>query len=127
MSDKETTIEQIKERLRNFVKERDWEQYHSPKSLAMSIAIEAAELMEKFQWLDNKASVDLLEDEEKLKEIEDELADIAIYVLDFCNVAEIDLTTALLEKLKENIEKYPTEQVKGKAHKYTFYNRKKNE
>jgi len=121
MSDKKTTVNQLKERLKSFVKERDWEQYHSPKSLSMSIAIEAAELMEKFQWLSNERSIELCKDEEKLKEIEKELADIAIYVLDFCNITNIDLSSAILNKLEENIKKYPVEKVKGKAYKYTHY------
>ena len=70
IDDQVTTIQKLKERLKKFVDERDWKQYHSPKSLSMSIAIEAAELMEKFQWVDNKDSIDLLKDEEKIKDID---------------------------------------------------------
>lgn len=107
------------------MRDRDWEKYHSPKSLSMSVAIEAAELMEKFQWLSNEQSIELLQNKKKLKEIENELADIAIYILDFCNIAKIDLSSIILRKLEENVKKYPVEKVKGKSHKYTFYKRAK--
>ena len=66
----------------------------------------------------------MAKDRKKKKEIEQELADIAIYILDFCNEAAIDLTSAILDKLEANIKKYPVKKVKGKAHKYTYYQRK---
>jgi len=121
MKDELTTIKDLKQKLAKFIKDRDWEQYHSPKNLSMSIAIEAAELMEMFQWLTIEESHNVIKDKEKLQEIEEELADIAVYVLDFCNMFNIDLTSAVLRKLKKNAEKYPSQLVKGKAHKYTYY------
>jgi dCTP diphosphatase len=124
MNDPQTTVSQLKNKLSKFVKDRDWEQYHSPKSLSISIAIEAAELMEHFQWLDNRESIDILKDTEKLSEIKRELADISIYILDFCNVTNVDLSTIIVNKLEENAKKYPAEKVKGKAHKYTYYESK---
>ena len=85
MNNSGTTFQEIKNRIKQFIKERDWEQFHSPKNLSMSIAIEAAELMEHFQWLTIEQSKKLLKNKKKREEIEDELADIAIYIIDFCN------------------------------------------
>ena len=119
------TLDEIKQKIKQFVKERDWEQYHSPKNLSMSIAIEAAELMEHFQWLTIEQSKELLRDNKKREEIEDELADITIFILDFCNMFNIDIEKSILRKLNKSAKKYPAHIVKGKAHKYTYYARKK--
>ena len=124
MQDNTTTVLQLKRKLAKFVKDRDWEQYHSPKNLSMSIAIEAAELMEMFQWATVEESHRILNDKKKLEAIKDELADIALFVLEFCNVFDIDLSSAILNKLKKNSKKYPAELAKGKSHKYTYYKRK---
>ncbi len=125
MKNKKTSLEQIREEIKEFIKERDWEQFHSPKNISMSIAIEAAELMEHFQWLTEEQSKKLLKDKQKRRAIEDELADIAIFILDFCNLCNIDLEEIIEMKLKKTAEKYPAEIVKGKAHKYTHYHKKK--
>ena len=119
--DSKTTIKELKSAIARFIKDRDWEKYHSPKNLSMSIAIEASELMELFQWLTIEESHKLLKDKKKLEEIKDELADIALYALEFCNLFNIDLSSAILKKLQKNAKKYPAKVVKGKAHKYTYY------
>ncbi len=119
MSDKKTTIHDLKERMATFVRERDWEQFHTPKNLSMSIAIEAAELMEHFQWLTVEQSKSLEVD--ALQDISEELADIVIYSLSMSNFLELDLADTILKKMEKNIRKYPKEQVRGKAHKYTYY------
>lgn len=124
MSNSKVTLQEIKARIKRFIKERDWEQYHSPKNLSMSIAIEAAELMEHFQWLTMGQSKKLLKDKKKRIEIEDELADIAIYILDFCNLFGINIEKSILKKLEKTAKKYPVRLVKGKMHKYTYYQRK---
>ena len=124
MRDIDTTIKQLKNKIEKFVKERDWEQYHSPKNLSISLAIEVAELMEKFQWLTTEESKTLHLDKEKRQEIEDELADIGVFLLNLCNVLDVDLSTAIKRKLAKNNKKYPAKLVKGKAHKYTYYRRK---
>ena len=117
MYDNSTTIQELKNKIAQFTKEREWEQFHSSKNLSMSIAIEAAELMEKFQWLDDKESKkELLEHR---AEIENEIADIASYILSFCNVNNIDLSQAIDNKIKLNAQKYPIEKSKGKSDKYT--------
>ncbi|MBU0469107.1 MAG: nucleotide pyrophosphohydrolase [Candidatus Omnitrophica bacterium] len=125
MSDKNVPIQRIKNKIKKFVKERDWEQYHSPKNLGMSIAIEAAELMEIFQWLTEEQSFQL--SKKQKTELEDEIADIAVYILNMCNVLNIDLSEAIAKKMIKNEKKYPAKLVKGKMHKYTHYKEKNSE
>ena len=122
--DNNTSVNHLKQKLAKFVKDRDWAQYHSPKNLSMSIAIEAAELMEVFQWADIEESHKILKNKKKLEDIKDELADIAMFVMEFCNMFDIDLSSAVLKKLKKNARKYPAHLVKGKSHKYTYYKQK---
>lgn len=106
------------------MQERDWEQFHTPKNLSMSISIEAAELMEHFQWTNTvEEAVKVLKNKQKRSDIEDEIADIAIYLIDFCNLYGVDLEKAILKKMKKNIKKYPAKAVKGKMEKYAFYKR----
>lgn len=119
MDDRKTTLQDLKDRMAIFVRERDWEQFHTPKNLAMSIAIEAAELMEHFQWLSVDDSKDL--DPERLVDIGEELADIIIYSLSLSNSLSLDLSQTVIAKMEKNSRKYPTEKVKGKSHKYTYY------
>ena len=121
MNDRSTTVNYLKRRHAKFVKDRDWEQYHSPKNLSMSIAIEAAELMEMFQWTTIEESHDILKDRKKLEAVKDELADIALFILEFSNMFNIDLSSAIIKKLKKNAKKYPARLVRGKTHKYTYY------
>lgn len=119
MSDTQTTLQELKDHMARFVDERDWQQFHTPKNLSMSIAIEAAELMEHFQWLTVEQSKSLNED--ALAEIGEELADIVIYSLSLSNYLGLDLSQTVLKKMDKNIRKYPKDQVRGKAHKYTYY------
>jgi NTP pyrophosphatase (non-canonical NTP hydrolase) len=109
----------LKERLRRFAAERDWDQFHSPKNLAMALVVEAAELVEHFQWLTEEQSGTLPED--KKGEVEAELADILIYLVRIADKLEIDLYQAALQKLEHNAGKYPADQVRGLAKKYTEY------
>jgi len=112
MADSTTTLKDLKAKMAAFVKERDWEQFHSPKNLSMSIAIEAAELMEKFQWCaDTQASKEALAND--FQEVKHELADVMCYLLSFCNQCDIDISDAVSEKLKLNAIKYPACQVQG--------------
>ncbi|MDO8747790.1 MAG: nucleotide pyrophosphohydrolase [Candidatus Omnitrophota bacterium] len=121
---KDQTLLHLQKKVREFVRERDWLKFHSPKNISMSIAIESAELMEHFQWLSENESKELLRDKNKRGEIEDELADIAIYILDFCEHFGVDLEKSILSKLDKTAKKYPVRLVKGKAHKYTYYAKK---
>jgi len=126
MKKSEITLQEIKARIKQFIKERDWEQFHSPKNISMSISIEAAELMEHFQWLTTEQSKKLLKNNKKREKIEDELADIAIYIIDFCNLFNIDIEKIIIRKLDKSAKKYPAHIVKGKIHKYTYYRKLKN-
>jgi dCTP diphosphatase len=110
-------IEHIQKRIRKFRDERDWMQFHNPKNLACSISIEAAELLEHFQWK-TPAEAEKLS-QEKLGEISHELADIAVYVLEMADNLEIDLAKAIEEKIRLNEAKYPVAKAKGSAAKYT--------
>jgi NTP pyrophosphatase (non-canonical NTP hydrolase) len=112
-------VNDLKQELREFVAERDWQQFHSPKNLAMALAIEAAELMEPFQWLTEEQSKSL--PEAKLEQVRDELADVYIYLVRLADQLGVDLETAAREKLSKNRAKYPAEQVRGKSLKYSEY------
>lgn len=124
MDDRTTTLEELKERISAFVKARDWEKFHSPKNLSMSLAIEAAELMELFQWATTEESRTLHLDKAYKNKIEEELADIATYLLNLCSVLKIDLGNVIVKKLEVNAQRYPVDLVKGKAGKYRDYRRK---
>lgn len=117
MNDTKKTVAELKQEAAAMVAERDWNQFHSPKNLSMGIAAEAAELMEKFLWIDSKASFDELATNRQ--EIEDECADVLIGLLCFANAANIDLSKAVEHKLALIKEKYPIEKSKGRATKYT--------
>ncbi len=122
----ELPISFLTQQIAKFIHERDWAKYHSPKNLSMSLAIEAAELMELFQWIDTKKSKSKSYLKSKHKEIKDEIADIGIYLLDLCKAIDIDFADSIINKLKQNARKYPARAVKGKTHKYTHYKRKVN-
>ncbi len=118
MNDKKVTIQQIKDLATQFAKERDWEQFHDPKNLSMSISIEAAELMEKFQFFTNEESVQIAQSYKE--QVSHELADVLAYVLRFSAMTGIDLASTLAEKIKLNEKKYPIQKVKGNDYgKYT--------
>lgn len=118
MSDAEATLEALKTRVLAFAEERDWLQFHSPKNLSMAIAAESAELMEHFLWAESEASREIAEGDKRAK-IEEELADIIIYAIEFANVTGIDLQTAILSKMQQNARKYPVEKARGRSDKYT--------
>jgi NTP pyrophosphatase (non-canonical NTP hydrolase) len=120
-NDRTTTIQDLKTALAEFVQNRDWQKFHSPKNLAMSISIEAAELMELFQWLTVEESLIALKNKHTKKMAEKEIADILLYILEFCNTTGIDLARATFAKLEENSKKYPVLVCRGKPHKYTRY------
>lgn len=119
--DKKETFEQIKEKLRQFRDERDWDQYHSPKNLSMAISVEASELMEHFLWDDEEDIKKKLKDKEKFKEVKHELADILNYAFMMADELDVDVTEIMDKKLEKNKEKYPAEKVRGSAKKYSEY------
>ncbi len=118
-NDSSVTIQDLKSKIQHFAKEREWEQFHAPKNLSMAIAAEAAELMEHFLWQDGQGSSDMLKDPSKRLEIEDELADVLIFALEFANIADFDVSSIIESKMLKNAQKYPVEKAKGRADKYT--------
>jgi NTP pyrophosphatase (non-canonical NTP hydrolase) len=107
MSDERTTIAELRKLMSEFVAERQWEVFHAPKNLAMSLAIEAAELMEHFQWLSVDESREVAKDAGQLAEIADELADVTCYALALANALRTELSDAVRTKMAKNAAKYP--------------------
>jgi NTP pyrophosphatase (non-canonical NTP hydrolase) len=114
MTDHDTRIAELRDVVRRFVDERDWQQFHSPKNLSMALAIEVAELMEHFQWISTEASWKVTENAEKREAVRDELADVFCYLLALANELDIDLSTALRDKMVKNVRKYPAEEYRGR-------------
>lgn len=114
MPDATTTVADLREAMRRFVAERDWEQFHSPKNLVMGLAVEAAELMEHFLWIDLDASRAAGNDPAQRGAVADEMADVACYLLALSNTLGIDLSEAIAAKLAKNAIKYPVEKCKGR-------------
>lgn len=115
MQDSKTTVSELTQLINEFVTEREWEPFHDPKNLSMSIAIEAAELMEHVQWLRTDELPAIKDDEQKMGEITEEIADIFAYVLSFASTMGIDLSSALAKKMKKNAVKYPAESFRGRS------------
>lgn len=113
------SLSELQKIVAEFIKEREWNAFHTPKNLSMKIAIEAAELMEKFTWIESKDSYNELDTNRQ--EIEDEFADVLIVALAFANQCNINISSAITSKLEEVKQKYPVEKVKGKHYKYTHY------
>lgn len=109
-------IEQLAEAVRTFGRERDWHLYHSPKNLTSALIVEAAELLEPFQWLTQEESRNL--PEHKKEAVRQEMADVFIYLISLANCLEIDLLKAAEAKLAINAAKYPVDKAKGNAAKY---------
>jgi NTP pyrophosphatase (non-canonical NTP hydrolase) len=113
-ADATTTIQQLKDVMQAFVAERDWQQFHSPKNLSMSLAIEAAELMEHFQWIDVPESRRVKDDPTKLAAIGEELADVLCYGLALANELGLDVSETMQRKMVKNAAKYPTAEFRGR-------------
>jgi NTP pyrophosphatase (non-canonical NTP hydrolase) len=109
----------LRDLIREFAQERDWDQFHSPKNLAISVSIEAAELLEQFQWLPTGHPSEL--SEEKRIHVQHEIADVLVYLIRLADKLDIDLAASVREKLRLNGEKYPADKVRGDARKYTEY------
>lgn len=113
------SLDDLRERLRAFAAARDWDQFHSPKNLAMALIAEAAELVEHFQWLTEEQSAALPPD--KKAEVAAELADVLLYLVRIADRLDVDLLAAASAKLARNESRYPAQRVKGSARKYTEY------
>lgn len=110
-------LAELRDALRRFASERDWDQFHSPKNLASALIVEAGELLEHFQWL-TEAQSENLAPEQKAK-VKDELADVLIYAIRLADKLGIDPLEAARDKIARNAEKYPVEKARGNAKKYT--------
>ena len=114
MSDQTTTVADLRELMRGFVAEREWEQFHSPKNLAMAAGVEAAELMEHFLWIDNDESRRQMQDPAKLRPVADEIADVVGVCLALCNALGLDLSEIFRDKMTRNVSKYPADRARGR-------------
>lgn len=111
-----STLEALREDLRQFARDRDWEQFHAPKNLAMGLCVEASEVMEHFQWLSESQSANLSDDERSAVRLE--LADVFIYLVRLADTLDVDLVEAARDKLEINQQRYPVDKAKGNAIKY---------
>lgn len=112
-------LRQLRDLVRQFVDERDWDQFHTPKNLASALSVEAAELLEHFQWLQHGRADELGPD--KLVQVRHEMADVLVYLVRLADKLDVDLVAAVQEKMVLNRAKYPAEQVRGDARKYDEY------
>lgn len=113
------SLEELRIRARAFAEERDWQQFHTPKNLAMALSIEAAELMEHFQWLQTGESAEL--SPESQAAVAEEIADVQVYLVMLADRLGVDILQAVDGKMAKNAAKYPAEKVRGSSRKYTEY------
>ncbi len=113
-SDNSTTVAELRKLVADFVAERDWSQFHSPKNVSMALAVEAAELMEHFQWLTTEASRRLADEPQKLAAVGEELADVIGYSLALANELGLDVSSAMRAKMVKNAKKYPAHEYRGR-------------
>ena len=113
-------VKYIQRELSDFAKKRNWEKFHNLKNLAISINIESSELLEIFQWDDNKQLDEKINKKQFKERVSDEVADVLLYLLRFSQIANLDLEKICLKKIKKNAKKYPIKLSKGKSTKYTF-------
>lgn len=113
----EGELKHLRDRLRDFAAHRDWNQFHSPKNLAIALSVEAGELLEHFQWISDRESLTV--PNEKRERIQEEMADVLLYVIRLGDVLNIDLFRAAEDKIDANAEKYPVDRSRGNAKKYT--------
>ena len=111
------TLDSLRDALRRFAAARDWEQFHTPKNLAMALTVEAAELLEQFQWLTPAQSAQLAAG--RRRAVEDEIADVLLYLVRLADVLDIDAIAAARRKMRVNARKYPVARARGNARKYT--------
>jgi NTP pyrophosphatase (non-canonical NTP hydrolase) len=111
------SLDALRDALQRFAAERDWDQFHSPKNLAIALSVEASELLEHFQWITESESK--LLPPEKLEKVRDEMADVLIYLVRLSDKLAVDLLKVAFEKIEKNARKYPADRVRGSSKKYT--------
>ena len=112
-------LHEIRTRMREFVDERDWDQFHTPKNLAAALSVEAAELLEPFQWLKDGRAAEL--GERGIEQVRHELADVLMYLVRLADKLDVDLGEAVVEKMEHNRAKYPVDKARGIAKKYNEF------
>ena len=112
-------LQDIRDTIRSFVAERDWDQFHTPKNLACALSVEVAELLEHFQWLQTGQRDEL--GDAKLEQVRHEMADVMVYLVRIADKLDVDLGAAVTEKMALNRAKYPADLVRGDARKYDEY------
>lgn len=117
----EQELQMLIKKVQDFCEERDWNQYHNPKDLAIGLSTESNELLDLFRFKSEEQMKNMLENPEKRNEISEELADIFFFLLRFSQMYDFDMKKVLEDKIEKNKKKYPVEQVKGKNLKYTEY------
>lgn len=115
---KDLNVKKIQHTLEEFVKERNWDQFHSVKNLTMALSVESSELVELFQWLTTEQSNTINEREEDFIKVKEEVADIFAYLLRICDKLDIDIEEVIMDKIQKNREKYPIDKSYGLATKY---------
>lgn len=115
---KNIDLKKLNNEIEKFVSDRDWDQFHSVKNLSMALSVESSELLEIFQWMTETQTDDVKNNPAVLGKVEDEVADIFVYLMRILSKTDIDLETAVIKKLKKNAEKYPIEKSKGNSKKY---------
>lgn len=111
------SLQRLRDALRQFAQDRDWDQFHFPKNLAIALSVEAAELLEHFQWMSESDSATI--SEETSAKVREELADVLLYLIRLADKLNIDLSAAAVEKLRINAAKYPVDKSRGTSKKYT--------
>ncbi len=111
----------LKELVNGFAREREWDQFHSVKNLSMALSVESSELMEIFQWMSEKESNDIRNNPVKYQKMEEEVADIFVYLLRIASKTDIDLEKAVISKMEKNKAKYPVELSRGNSKKYNEF------
>ncbi len=120
-TDNNTNVEALKKRVQKFCEDRDWDQYHGPKELAIGMVTEASELLAHFRFKNEKEILEMLKNKKKSQEIKEELSDVLAFVLRMSQMYNIDLSTELQNKLEKNDKKYPVEKARGSNKKYTEF------
>jgi dCTP diphosphatase len=118
---KNIDLQKLNSDIETFVNERDWDQFHSVKNLSMALSVESSELLEIFQWMTEKDSNSVKADAKTMQKVEDEVADIFVYLMRIVSKTDIDLEKVVRAKMKKNAEKYPVSVVKGSSKKYDEY------
>lgn len=112
-------LENLQREVQSFCEDRDWDQFHGPKDLAIGVITEASELLEHFRFLSDEQALELLKNSQQKEEVEDELADVLFFLLRFAQRFDVDLAQALTRKMEKSEKKYPVDKAKGSNKKYT--------